>query len=345
MHLSEALVDTLQDDTGLLRQRHDLATMEIQGADESILIRPGSCTAQGSEGAADAFHRVYHKRIDKWSDHLRAELLQKALIFKAPPSAPDLFNSPVFMVLTTYADDVRVTSITTELVHTWSRVMANNAALDNALDEMPQNTAKQEHSVFFAGQRAREYMASLDGTGVCFLARQDQLLGTLALTSTSWAAFDPVVSGGRPTPSSAPFFQALVVSILYTGLEALRLRFPDYEYLDRFVLDLGRKTMRGKATISTKLEDGTEKKRTVDRKKVWDFLVLVPSATELRARRLQRYQDLMKDPTEHQNVLLSFFGEAPFASSTIFEENGRVRESACGGARQWQEKREWSWSV
>ena len=71
--------------------------------------------------------------------------------------------------------------------------------------------------------------------------------------------------------------------------------------------------MRGKATIRTKLEDGTEeKKRTVDRRKVWDFLGLVPSATELRARRLEWYQNLMKDPTAHQNVLLSFFGEAPF---------------------------------
>ena len=35
-----------------------LATMEIQGADQNILIRPGSGTAQGSEGAAEAFHRV-----------------------------------------------------------------------------------------------------------------------------------------------------------------------------------------------------------------------------------------------------------------------------------------------
>ena len=62
--LLEALVDTLQEDTGLPRQRHELGTMEIQGADESILIRPGSGTAQGSEGAAEAFHRVYHKRTD-----------------------------------------------------------------------------------------------------------------------------------------------------------------------------------------------------------------------------------------------------------------------------------------
>ena len=115
------------------------------------------------------------------------------------------------------------------------------------------------------------------------------------------------------------------------------MRSPDYEYLDRFILGLGRKMMRGKATITTKLEDGTEKKRTVDRRKVWDFLGLVPSATELHARRRQWYQNLMKDPTVHQNVLFSFFGEASFESDTIFDESGRIRESSCGEARQWQE--------
>ena len=197
--LSEALVDTLHEDTGLLRQRHELATMEIQGADESIFIRPGSGTAQGSEGAADAFHRVYHKRIDKWSDHLRAELLQEALIFKAPPASTDLFNSPVFIGLTTYADDVRVTSITTEPVHTWSRVMANNAALDNALDEMAQNTAKQEHSVFFAGQRARQYMAALNGKGV--LPGLTGPVARFVVNSTLWAAFDLNSNEGARRPS------------------------------------------------------------------------------------------------------------------------------------------------
>ena len=87
--LSEALVDTLQEDTGLLRQTPRAYHDGNPGSDESILIRPGSGTAQDSEGSADAFHREYHKRIDKWSDHLRAEC-----------------NSPVFMGLTTYADDV-----------------------------------------------------------------------------------------------------------------------------------------------------------------------------------------------------------------------------------------------
>ena len=205
------------------------------------------------------------------------------------------------MGLTTYADDVRVTSITTEPVHTLSRVMANNATLDNALDEMAQNTAKQEHSVFFAGQRARQYMAALNGKGVLpgstgpvarYLGSHLDIMGSMrpglerrrAAAIRTWTRFRPVwFRAGVPLRVRRLLFQALVVSILYTGLEAVRLRSPDCEYLDRFILGLGRKMMKRKATITTKLEDGTEKKRTVDRRKLWDFLGLVPSATELHA--------------------------------------------------------------
>ena len=128
----------------------------------------------------------------------------------------------------------------------------------------------------------------------CFLARQDQLLGTLALTLTSWAAFDPNLNDGvrrhfEPGPDSAQ-----------CGFG----RASHSEFGAFFPGAGGLHSVYGSG--------GTEKKRTVDRK-VWDFLGLVPSATELRARRLQRYQDLVKDPTAHQNVLLSFFGEGPFA--------------------------------
>ena len=185
---------------------------------------------------------------------------------------------------------------------------------------------------------------------VCFLARylgphldimgsiRPELKRRRAAAFRNWTRFRPVwCRAGIPLRVRRPFFQALVVSILYMGLDSLRLRSPDYGYLDRFILGLGRKMTRGKATITTKLEDGTEKKRTVDRRKIWDFLGLVPSPTELHARRLQWYQNLMKGPTAHQNVLFSFFGEASFESDTIFDEGGRMRESSCGGARQWQE--------
>ena len=156
-------MDSLQDDTGLLRQRHEFATMEIQGADESILIRPGSGTAQGSEGA---FHIVYHKRTDTWSGHLRADLLQEALIFKPPPAVPDLFNSPVFMGLTTYADDVRVTSITTEPVHTLSRVMANNACPGRCAGRDGTKHSEARTLCLLCGPTSQQHMASLNGSGV-----------------------------------------------------------------------------------------------------------------------------------------------------------------------------------
>ena len=64
-----------------------------------------------------------------------------------------------------------------------------------------------------------------------------------------------------------------------------------------------------------------KKKRTVDRRKVWDFLGLVPSATELHARRLQWYQNLMKDPTAHQNVLFSFLVKLLSSRMAIFDEH------------------------
>ena len=110
----------------------------------------------------------------------------------------------------------------------------------------------------------------------CFLARQDQLRGTLVLTSTlgsiraqlerrraaafrTWTRFRPVwFRAGVPLRVRRVLFQALVVSILFSGLEALRLRHPDYEYLDRFVLGLGRKMTRGKATAQKKSAQSTE---------------------------------------------------------------------------------------
>ena len=87
----------------------------------------------------------------------------------------------------------------------------------------------------------------------------------------------------------------------------------------------------------TKLDDGTEKSAQSSEGWCGVSLGLVPSATELRARRLQWYQNLMKDLGPHQNVLLALFGEVPFESDTIYDESGTIREAACWGARQWQE--------
>ena len=150
-----------------------------------------------------------------------------------------------------------------------------------------------------------------------------------AAASRTWTRFRPVwFRAGVPLRVRRLFFQALVVSILFSGLEALRLRPPDYEYLDRFVLGLGRRMMRGKATISTKLEDGTEKKRIVDRRKVWDFIGLVPSATLVRAQ-----------PPESEGFRGAQFldvrgSQQPLISSHLRERDKMLlRAVLCGGVR------------
>ena len=170
------------------------------------------------------------------------------------------------------------------------------------------NTAKQEHSVFFAGQRPLQYMAALNGKGVLpgstgpvarYLGHHLDIMGSIrpelerrrAAAFQTWTRFRQVwFRAGVPLRVRRLFSRRWWSQFCIRVWKLFACDPPDYEYLDRFVLGLGRKMMRGKATISTKLEHGTEKKRTVDRRKVWDFLGLVPSATELHARRLQWYQ-------------------------------------------------------
>ena len=76
----------------------------------------------------------------------------------------------------------------------------------------------------------------------------------------TWTRFRPVwFRAGVPLRVRRLFFSGRWWSPFYFWSGSSSLALPDYEYLDRFVLGLGRKMMRGKATISTKLEDGTEK--------------------------------------------------------------------------------------
>ena len=87
------------------------------------------------------------------------------------------------------------------------------------------------------------------------------------------------------------------------------------------ILGLGRKMMRGKATISTKLEDGTEKKAHSRQKEgvglPWPGTIC--HGTSCSSPSTQWYQNFMQDPTAHQNVLFpSFWGETSFESDTIF---------------------------
>ena len=66
------------------------------------------------------------------------------------------------------------------------------------------------------------------------LSDRHELERRRAAAFRTWTRFRPVwFRAGVPLRVRRLFFQALVVSILKTGLEALRLRPPDYGYFDR----------------------------------------------------------------------------------------------------------------
>ena len=183
------------------------------------------------------------------------------------------------MGLTTYADYVRVTSITTEPVHTM---------LPWTLRWMKWHKT----------QRSKNILSSLqvnvpDSTWLPLTARgsfwHDRIGGSVPWSSPRHYGFNSVFGSGIPS----------------LAIPGLRTFGPLY---------LGSWAKYDEKKSDNWYETGKmaqKKKRIVDRRKVWDFLGLVLSATELHARRLQWYQNLMKDPTAHQNVVFllwrSFF--------------------------------------
>ena len=188
------------------------------------------------------------------------------------------------------------------------------------------------------------------------------MLGTLAFASTSWAAFDPNLNEGvprhfEPGRNSAQcgfvrashcefgafFPRRWWAPICIRVWKLFVCASPDYEYLDRFVLGLGRKMMKGKATISTKLEDGTEKKRTVDRRKVWDFLGLVPSVNGTSSSSPSMVPEPYERPYDPPERLVFLFwlklllSRIPFLVRTAGYANQHCmrRSSAMAGRRGW----------
>ena len=114
---------------------------------------------------------------------------------------------------------------------------------------------------------------------------------------------------------------------------------PDYEYLDRLFLGLGRKMMRGKATISTKLEDDT-KKRTHSRQKecvgffFWPCTICYGTSRSSPSMVPEPYQgDYGPRTSCFPSLVKLLSSRIPFLMRTA----GYANQHVVLGARQWQE--------
>lgn len=82
-------------------------------------------------------------------------------------------------------------------------------------------------------------------------------------------------------------FHNVVVGTLWSCVANFVVEAYEYDMFDRFVLEHGRKLMKGEATLKEHTEEGGIRYRRLPNGVVWKFLRMAPSRTELAILRLQ----------------------------------------------------------
>ena len=126
-------------------------------------------------------------------------------------------------------------------------------------------------------------------------------------------------------------FQAIVVSIVLSGLGCFDLSKTDLHRLDTFIASKGRSLMRGKACIKTQKTGCSRrgysaetpppragdfcshyKHKACTNLEVFKWMGYAGSATEPVVVRLKWYQNMVKFPSDHDQVLTAVFAKFAF---------------------------------
>ena len=86
--------------------------------------------------------------------------------------------------------------------------------------------------------------------------------------------------------------------------------------------------MRGKACKREEQPDGTIKYEAVPNQQVWRSLGFAGVRTELRTKRLQFWQRLLRQPELHSNVFAVMFGSFSFEATTMLQDDGSLSNAA-----------------
>ena len=315
----------------LLLQRVQETCMVVEGCDRSAVVVPGSGTLQGDTIAGDLFLEGYRPVIDKWTTQLSDDY--KLLAF----SPLDLAD--INLALTTFADDLRRKILVQSASDADEKVRRSNQVLDDALAAagMAQNTSKQEHVVFFSGQRKQSNTRQifqeqrLPGRAVPFakylggfqthnFSPVHELDFRVSRAYVAWCTFRNLwYSRELPRRGLRRIFLGMVYEVLFSGLEALFLSAVHIQRLDRVVLGYGRRLMRGKGCVQTQTETGETKYKQLPNLEVFRSLGVAPAQIELRIRRLKFLQMLAKDPLQRVQILTAIFGVFYFDSEPTLD--------------------------
>eukprot|EP00959_Pyramimonas_sp_CCMP1952_P404497 8477240-Pyramimonas_sp.AAC.1 len=119
-----------------------------------------------------------------------------------------------------------------------------------------------------------------------------------------------------------------------SGLDALILSSADTLALDRELITLARKVIRG-ACDKIQQDDGSTKYRAWTNDRVCRELGLIPLAVSLRQRCLKMWQRVVGHPSEYKCLIAAFFGDLPGDVKPTLDSDGKMLATAHRWALQW----------
>ena len=135
-----------------------------------------------------------------------------------------------------------------------------------------------------------------------------------------WCIVGAAWFAGMPFVAIRCCFLAFVYEATVAGLVACVLRASEHDKIDSHIIGKLRALLRGKACA--KREDGRFK--ALSNAVVLRCWRMVPTAVELRVRRLMWYQEWAKHPDEYVQVFGAIFGQCPCDEEPPIDNDGRV---------------------
>ena len=108
--------------------------------------------------------------------------------------------------------------------------------------------------------------------------------------------------------------QAIVFSVLISGLSAFVLTTSDVTELNTCLLKYGRKVMRGRGCKQIRHSGFANhvKHEKMTNGKIHAFLGIASIEVELCSLRVRWYQQMARHPLDHDQILTAIFGSFPF---------------------------------
>ena len=314
-------------DAALLKLRYGATWMIVRGhAGTEVAIRPGCGGLQGDSCMAPMFSARYDRGIEEWIAR-RGDGRRDGLYARDPISGRE-----VQLKSTVFADDVQETNITETVEDLQRTVQDSGDVFDEILarDGMARNKDKDEHLTCMMGRGSVKRMREVRTPGLVDgrVVEKAKYLGTIAtMEGRTSCNVDKRIQAAREgyfcmygvwgrrgvrKKVVRMIFLANVRGAMLSGMEAEVPTQGELDKMESAICAFARKAMGSEGSYVA--QDGVRRQHSNTHVRKWMGMPTVES--ELRARRLKWWKDIVYAPEENVQLLAALFGTMGIEWST-----------------------------